>query len=201
MPVIVFDLDGVLIADIEDAFHHTLGLLRSNSTLEACYRESVVIGLSTMPKSASKLIKNINAQEFVPQMISLMKELQEKGHGIAVMTANKTMDINTIGERLSQQGINIRIIERVHMKDKARPINGELPIVVEDNPVCALIVARRGCKVMLVETSYNRYLGRLFSRINKNITFITEGSDLRSPIIKEVSKCKTAPRARALAIG
>lgn len=174
---IVFDLDGVLWDDITAVLRMRM---RTTKTFFAqAYCEFVVTALSMFPKTMAKRVSGLKKSALDDDAVAAAAQLHKLGYDILVRTSNDTVNSNKLKKSLRKRHVPAHIDEPVGLSGKAAPVNGKMPIVLEDSTVSIIASLLRAIRedsrhrddatFLLVKRDYNRFLGWFISKVDRNV--------------------------------
>jgi len=193
MVVIVFDLDGVLWDDITKIFKEKLDyskfgyLLRGSEEsilryLLRGFEEGIMFFPNLVPALFSSKV-DPSKMDLDSDILNLMKDLQnqENNNKLHIRTVNNGPVAKMLRKKFDEEGIKASI-EQIKTLDKWHPINGEQVILVEDNPLVALIAAKHNCPTVLYLKHYNTFLSMFFSLLNDKIKVVSNVYEMLNAI-------------------
>ncbi len=171
---VVYDVDGVVIDDI------TLKLERGfpsegRGAARRAYAEGLFNMLRLRPFRRSAIrgmteeAKRLNELEMDERAAAHMHSMGTSGVGVAICTSNPFYYSRCLGRLLHAQGIDGVDIKIAWNGNKAELIPSKNVLVIEDDPMVALHLAREGVEVILLSKDYNPLLGHLFGAMNGNL--------------------------------
>ena len=183
---LVVDVDGELIADVEEGYT-VHGLLRKGTTVADAYREFIFSALHMAPRAASSQLGTTpKLRESIVHIIDIAKEM---GAHVTVRTRNPTRDCAAVDAALARAGHPDVRCQRVYRNiDKVlEPVNGnKVSMLLEDDPAVALDVARAEVVTVLEVQSYGRIKSKIYSRLNRFITMVRTPQQAKEEVVEAI---------------
>ncbi len=169
MPCIGADKDGIANHKIADAFRERG--IRGDSRMSRAYQEVMYASSAFLiRRPAASYVRSVRPNT---DFVDLTRTALGEGVLTVVQTANPLADRKSVKAWFKGIGAKVHDVETVSRNEKGREGNGvSFRVFIEDDPIDALMVARRGIPVILLLTNYNGLGSRLVSLINKNIHLV-----------------------------
>ncbi len=188
---VIYDVDGVAVDDI------TLRLKRGfppegHGAIRRACAEGLfnILRLKPFRNAALKKMvdeaKNLNELKLDEHAAAHMRRTAADGVGVAICTSNPFLYSSGMGRLLCDHGIKGAHIKIALNGSKADLIPKEGTVMIEDDPMVALVLAREGVEAIVLKKDYNPLLARLFEAINGNLHVARDWEDadrIAAPLI------------------
>ncbi|MEM3984690.1 MAG: hypothetical protein QXJ35_01830 [Candidatus Micrarchaeaceae archaeon] len=165
--IVVVDRDGIVIDDINMKFNTVFR--RGNSLPERALKELIFVSLSLMPMKRKTILEQYEGLDSEAERY--MKDVQGKGKGVRIKTANTNVDVEKERSMLEYHGIHAEV-EHTGMFNKLDNRNEDETELVEDNQLAALIALIRtggtDKRIKLIRKDYNPISGFLIKALGRH---------------------------------